>query len=89
MTTTNKDYHEFAGGLSTSALAFNSVSFMGAASAIGLGIATSFGWSITNLGAGAEDRAISATDTSAANAHATLATLIRELGKKGILTVTG
>lgn len=87
--TNHKDYHEFDGGLSTSSLAFNSVSFMGAASAIGTGIATSFGYSITNLGALAEDRALSATESGAANVAVTLATLIRDLGKRGIIPVTG
>lgn len=87
--TNHKDYHEFAGGLSTSALTYESVSFMGAASAIGMGISTNFGYSLTNLGALAEDRALSATESGAANVAVTLATLIRDLGKRGIIPVTG
>lgn len=52
-------------------------------SAIGLGIETHPGWSITNLTIA--DRTISATEATAANIAASLATLIYELGDKGII----
>lgn len=82
--TQHKDYHEFLGGMSASSIAF------GGPSAVGTGIPTDFGFSLTNFASAGQERyTINATDTSAANANAGLATLTRILGKKGILDVTG
>lgn len=50
-------------------------------------VSSAINYSITNFSAA--DRALSATDTTAANVAATVATLISDLAKKGLVVADG
>jgi len=85
MPTVHNDDHIFA-NISGTGLTFQSLSLNNAVSIINHAGSTPFGYSITGLAAaGSERRTLSATETTAANIAAFVATLASDLRKHGLL----